>query len=101
MLEEALNLKKLTINAKILKKLQSFYNLPTKEELYFKIGKNVIRLDNLHKILSDKSTNKWVRYWRLSFSKKSADGAGGIRARAPPKASSPTELLWTAVVIET
>ena len=93
MLEEALNLKKLTINAKILKKLQSFYNLPTKEELYFKIGKNVIRLDNLHKILSDKSTNKWVRYWRLSFGKKSADGAGGIRARRTAKSKQPTEMV--------
>ena len=93
MLEEALNLKKLTINAKILKKLQRFYNLPTKEELYFKIGKNVIRLDNLHKILSDKSTNKWVRYWRLSFGKKSADGAGGIRARRTAKSKQPTEMV--------
>ena len=93
MLEEALNLKKLTINAKILKKLQSFYNLPTKEELYFKIGKNVIRLDNLHKILSDKSTNKWVRYWRLSFGKKSTDGAGGIRARRTAKSKQPTEMV--------
>ncbi|WP_240509474.1 RelA/SpoT family protein [Geofilum rhodophaeum] len=93
MLEEALNLKKLTINAKILKKLQSFYNLPTKEELYFKIGKNVIRLDNLHKILSDKSTNKWVRYWRLSFGKKSADGAGGIRAQRKAKSKQPTEMV--------
>lgn len=93
MLEEALNLKKLTINAKILKKLKSFYNLPTKEELYFKIGKNVIRLDNLHKILSDKSTNKWVRYWRLSFGKKSTDGAGGIRARRTAKSKQPTEMV--------
>ena len=93
MLEEALNLKKLTINAKILKKLQRFYNLPTKEELYFKIGKNVIRLDNLHKILSDKSTNKWVRYWRLSFGKKSTDGAGGIRARRTAKSKQPTEMV--------
>lgn len=72
MLQESLNQKKLTINAKILKKLQNFYNLPNKEELYFKIGKNVIRLDNLQKILSDKTSNKWVRYWRLSFGNKDA-----------------------------
>lgn len=72
MLQESLNQKKLTINAKILKKLQNFYNLPNKEELYFKIGKSVIRLDNLQKILSDKTSNKWVRYWRLSFGNKDA-----------------------------
>lgn len=68
-LEEALNEKKLTTNAKILKKLQNHYNLPSKEELYFKIGNNVINLENLNKILSDKTANKWIRYWRLSFGK--------------------------------
>ncbi|PRZ00633.1 bifunctional (p)ppGpp synthetase/guanosine-3',5'-bis(diphosphate) 3'-pyrophosphohydrolase [Marinilabilia salmonicolor] len=68
-LEEALNEKKLTTNAKILKKLQTYYNLPSKEELYFKIGKEVINLENLNKILSDKTANKWIRYWRLSFGK--------------------------------
>ncbi|SFE08803.1 RelA/SpoT family protein [Thermophagus xiamenensis] len=68
-LEEALNEKKLTINAKILKKLLNYYNLAGKEELYFRIGKGTIKLDNLHKILSDKTANKWVRYWRLSFGK--------------------------------
>lgn len=71
MLEEALNKMKLTTNAKILKKVQNFYNIPLKEELYFKIGRRLIRLDNLHKILSDKTSNKWVRYWRLSFGKPS------------------------------
>jgi guanosine-3',5'-bis(diphosphate) 3'-pyrophosphohydrolase len=68
-LQDALNEKKLTTNAKILKKLQNHYNLPSKEELYFKIGKGVINLENLNKILSDKTANKWVRYWRLSFGK--------------------------------
>jgi len=68
-LEEALNEKKLTTNAKILKKLQKYYNLPSKEELYFKIGRGTVNLDNLNKILSDKTANKWVRYWRLSFGK--------------------------------
>ena len=68
-LEEALNEKKLTTNAKILKKLQNYYNLPSKEELYFKIGKGVINLENLNKILSDKTANKWIRYWRLSLGK--------------------------------
>lgn len=72
MLQEALSQKKLTINAKILKKLIDFYNLPSKEDLYYKISKNAIRLDNLHNILSDKASNKWVRYWRLSFNNNNA-----------------------------
>ena len=69
MLEDALKQKKLTTNAKILKKIQGFYNITVKDELYFKIGKGTIRLDNLQDILSDKTSNKWVRYWRLSFGK--------------------------------
>lgn len=70
-LEESLNERKLTTNSKILKKLQTYYNLPSKEELYFKIGNGVINLENLNKILSDKTANKWIRYWRLSFAKNS------------------------------
>ncbi|MGQ1948558.1 RelA/SpoT family protein [Geofilum sp. OHC36d9] len=76
LLEEALNSMKLTINAKILKKIQGFYNLPVKDELFYKIAKNLIRLDNLPKILSDKTSNKWVRYWRLSFGKHNAGVIG-------------------------
>lgn len=69
MLETALQKKKLTTNSRILKKLQTFYNIKHKEELYLRIGRRIIRLDNLSKILSDKKSNKWVRYWRLSFGK--------------------------------
>ena len=66
-LQEALNQKKLTINSKILTKLQEHYNIPNKDELYFRIGRNTIRLDNLQDILRTKTTSKWVRYWGLSF----------------------------------
>jgi GTP diphosphokinase / guanosine-3',5'-bis(diphosphate) 3'-diphosphatase len=95
MLEEALNQKKLTTNAKILKKLQSFYNIPIKEELYYKIGKKVIRLDNLPKILSDKTSNKWVRYWRLSFGKKQVEGPlkSADAKKALSKGAKPTEMV--------
>ncbi len=61
--------KKLTINSKILKKLQSHYNANNKDELYFKIGKGIIELSDASKILSDKPYNKWVKYWKLSFGK--------------------------------
>ncbi len=68
-IEEALNEKKLTTNSKILKKLKDFYNIPRKEELYFKVGQGSIKLGNLNNILSAKASNKWVRYWRLSLDK--------------------------------
>ncbi|MDR2928107.1 MAG: RelA/SpoT family protein [Cytophagaceae bacterium] len=70
-LEETLNMKKLTINAKILKKLQDYYNIENRDELYYRIGQKTIHLDNLQEILSDKTTNKWVRYWHLSFGQDS------------------------------
>lgn len=89
-LEEALNEKKLTTNSKILKKLQNHYNLPNKEELYFKIGKNIINLENLNKILSDKTANKWIRYWRLSFGKGSERVFGG---KKPGKESKKTQMV--------
>jgi len=66
-LEEALNIKKLTINSRILNKLHKHYNIDNKDELYFQIGKNTINLDNLQEILSDKTQKKWIRYWRLSL----------------------------------
>lgn len=69
-LEKTLQVKKLSINAKILRKIQNFHNIPVKEDLYFEIGKGNIKLDNLDKILAEKTTSKWIRYWKLSFGRK-------------------------------
>ncbi len=70
LLEEALNKKKLTINNKILNKLYRFYKIERKEELYYKIGSEKIDLKNIDKILREKSTSKWIKYWSLSLSGK-------------------------------
>lgn len=70
-LQDALHQKKLTINARILKKIQNFHNIDDREELYFRIGKGSINLDNLPKILATKTANKWIRYWRLSLGRSS------------------------------
>lgn len=67
MLEAELSKTKLTINARILKKILDHNHLTNKDELYYRIAMNSISLDNLNKILSSKSANKWVKYWRLSF----------------------------------
>ena len=69
MLEKALHLKRLTINSRILKKILEFHKIQKRDELYFKIGKGSVSLDDLHKILSTKSRNKWIRYWKLNFGK--------------------------------
>lgn len=68
-LETELNKSKLTTNSRIIRKLLNYYNLPAKNDLTFKIGIEQIQLDNLSRILSDKTSNKWVKYWKLNFGK--------------------------------
>nr|WP_319401940.1 RelA/SpoT family protein [uncultured Carboxylicivirga sp.] len=68
-LEKALNKKKLTINARILRKIMNHHKVAKRDELYFQIGRGTLKLDNLHKVLSTKSSNKWIKYWKLSFGK--------------------------------
>ncbi len=67
MLEEALNKKKLTINKRILDKILYFYSIDKKDDLYYKIGTEAIMLNELDKVLRKKTTNKWIKYWTLSF----------------------------------
>ncbi len=88
--EEALNEKKLTTNSKILKKLKDFYNVPRKEELLFRVGKGSIQLGNLNNILSNKTSNKWIRYWRLSFSNSNDTPTP---TSAPPQENKKTQMV--------
>ncbi len=88
-LEKHLTEKKLAINSKILRKLQTYYNAKNKDELYFKIGKGIIDLKDASKILSDKPSNKWVKYWKLSF------GLGKEKEENKPKVDKKKPLLLT------
>ncbi|WP_430815461.1 RelA/SpoT family protein [Carboxylicivirga sp. RSCT41] len=83
-LEKELHKKKLTINSRILKKILDFHKISKRDELYFKIGKGTLKLDNLHKILSTKSSNKWIRYWKLNFG-MSAGKQEATKNEAPQK----------------
>lgn len=93
LLEAALQLKKLAINAKILKKVMNFHGIPIKEELYFRLGKGAIVLDNLDKILAEKTTSKWIRYWKLSFGRKDEpkDQVGAVDTKKPVVLSDENE----------
>ena len=57
----------LTPSSRILKKLVPAYNSTHKDELYSKIGSELVNLDNLKEILSKNTKNKWVRVWDLSL----------------------------------
>ncbi len=72
-LTDELQKRKLSINARILKKLMRTYHVTSREELYFQIGKGTINLDNIEKALTQKSTSKWVKMWRLTFGKKGSE----------------------------
>lgn len=75
-LESELAKRKLSINARILKKLLRNYHINTKDELYFQIGKDNIDLEDLEKALTQKSTNRWIKIWHLNFgSNKNDDDA--------------------------
>lgn len=67
---ERLQEKKLAINARIIKKMLSFYHISNKEELLYQVGKGAISLDNLDKVLTQKSSNKWIKMWKISFGSK-------------------------------
>jgi GTP pyrophosphokinase len=65
--EEKLKTNNLTPNSRVMRKLLEAYHTQTKDELYSKIGADLISLDDLPKILKRNSKNKWIRYWQLQL----------------------------------
>ncbi|MDO4462556.1 MAG: RelA/SpoT family protein [Bacteroidia bacterium] len=70
LLNEYLQEKKVTINARLIKRMLDNYHISNKEELLYQIGKGAVNLDNLEKVLPQKSPNKWMKMWKLSFGSK-------------------------------
>ena len=79
--EEKLKMNNVSPNSRVMRKLLEAYNTLTKEELYSKIGANLISLDDLPKILKRNSKNKWIRYWQLQLF--------GPKARVTPNKEQP------------
>jgi guanosine-3',5'-bis(diphosphate) 3'-pyrophosphohydrolase len=57
----------LTPSSRIFQKIIPAYEVSNKEELYSKIGSEIIKLDDLSKILKKNTKNKWIRYWELTL----------------------------------
>ena len=55
--------------SRVYRKLSENYKLNNREELFSKIGANLIDLTDLSKVLKKNTTSKFVRYWSLQFSK--------------------------------
>lgn len=68
-LDEAFKKLKIVPHKNTLKKLLIHFSLSNKEQLYAQIGMGLIQLKNLSSILKVKTENRFVKYWRLTFSK--------------------------------
>ena len=54
-------------NSSVINKVLKAYDAQTKDELYSKIGADLIKLDDLPKILNNNPEKKWTRIWRLQL----------------------------------
>jgi GTP pyrophosphokinase len=66
-----------TPSSRVFKKILPAYEVLSKDELYSKVGSNLISLDDLKKILKKNTKSKWIKYWGLQFAsnpfRKSSD----------------------------
>ncbi len=67
LLDEKLTMMNLRPSARIMRKLLPAYDSSNKDELYSKIGSNIVSLEELPKILKKNSKNKLIHYWELTF----------------------------------
>jgi GTP diphosphokinase / guanosine-3',5'-bis(diphosphate) 3'-diphosphatase len=67
MLEHKLKELNLTPSSRIFQKIIPAYEVSNKEELYSKIGSEIIKLDDLSRILKKNTKNKWIRYWEVTL----------------------------------
>ena len=70
-LQEKIKELKLSPNTITFNKLLKHYSVRSKDELYCKIGRGIIKIEDIKKIISKKAQNKWVRYWQLQYNKSS------------------------------
>jgi GTP diphosphokinase / guanosine-3',5'-bis(diphosphate) 3'-diphosphatase len=76
MLENKLKELNLNPSSRIFQKIVPAYEVSNKEELYSKIGSEMIKLDELPKILKRNSKNKWIRYWELTLGLSNENNIG-------------------------
>jgi GTP pyrophosphokinase len=69
MLDEKLKGMGIKPQSRVYKKLSESYKLNNREELFSKIGADLIDLTDLSKVLKKNTTSKFVRYWNLQFSR--------------------------------
>jgi len=70
MVEKAISNTKTPLTSNNLKKIIAHYNLNNKEQLYSEVGMGFLELNGLPDILGEKSKNKLVKYWNITFNRK-------------------------------
>jgi guanosine-3',5'-bis(diphosphate) 3'-pyrophosphohydrolase len=84
LLEQKLKELNLTPSSRIFQKIIPAYEVSNKEELYSKIGSEIIKLDDLSKILKKNTKNKWIRYWELTL----GFGSDSVSKTEPEKSTA-------------
>lgn len=62
-------------NSSVFRKLFEAFDIQSKEELYLKLGREVVSLENIKKILKKRSKNKQVKFWGLELFSRRSDGS--------------------------
>lgn len=71
--EEAIRNHGFPLVANTTKKIVAHYNLNNKEQLYSHVGMGLIDLQDLDQVLKRKSVNKFVKYWNITFNRKTKE----------------------------
>jgi GTP pyrophosphokinase len=70
MVEEVLQKAGSSLTANNLRKLIGHFNLNNKDQLYSQVGMGFLELNEINQVLGQKSENKLVKYWNISFGSK-------------------------------
>ena len=63
--EQKLSQFNISLSGSVLRKVMQAYNCRYKDELYSKIGADIISLDNIEKIIKSSSSSKILKFWKL------------------------------------
>ena len=90
MVEEAVKRLNAPLVSNTIKKIVAHYNMNNKEQLYSEVGMGIVKLEELDKILAQKSRNKFIKYWDITFKGKKK----GVEIPAEePQEEGPAELM--------
>ncbi|MFI3324490.1 MAG: RelA/SpoT family protein [Rikenellaceae bacterium] len=94
--EEELARLNIPLAAGLIRKILPAYESATKDEFYSKVGAQIIRLDELDRIIKASSRNKVSKFWSLFISDKSTSVAKANDTEAEDKQEDGEQLLHPA-----